>query len=152
LSSAKGGGHWSSPGKPYRKYADSTLAFMMARMALRSAAIMLLLTIGSGMVSYSNGEGGSGSQIDAIRGASILAPFNMLDAFAARARTSVSAVAEAGVGVSTGMNRGGAVASGDWVLEVLQKKDGEKPPPKMSRTWMQIMCWSTVTNLGAISR
>jgi hypothetical protein len=40
----QGGGHQSCLGKPYMKYTDSTLAFMMDRMALRSAAIVLSST------------------------------------------------------------------------------------------------------------
>jgi hypothetical protein len=103
------------------------------------------------MVLYFSSEGGSGSGIDDVRGASVLALFNRLDMVATRARTSISAVAKAGVGVSSGKNRGGAMAARDWVLEVLQKKDGEKSAPSISPTGMQRMCWSTVAKAGAIS-
>jgi hypothetical protein len=53
------------------------------------------------MISYSSGEGVSGSLIDSIRGASVVALLNRFDAVAASARTSASAVADAGVGVSS---------------------------------------------------
>jgi hypothetical protein len=105
------------------------------------------------MASYSSGKGAHGRRIDAVRGDSVLAPLDRLDAVAARARTSISAVAKAGVGVSSGTHRGGvgAMDSRAMVLEVLQKKDGEKAAPKMSRTGMQNMCWITVAKPGAIS-
>jgi hypothetical protein len=85
-------GGWASgvAGEAIRKHTNSTLTFMAARMASRSAAIMLSTmkvmwweplsnTAGSGefrrsrtrcvlVVSYSSDEGGSGSRIDAIRG------------------------------------------------------------------------------------
>jgi hypothetical protein len=103
------------------------------------------------MVSYSSGEGGSGSRINAIRGAIVVALLNRLDAVVASARTSVSAVAEPGVGVSSGTNRGEIVATRALVSEVLQKKDGEKPASNIIPTGMQIMCWSTVDKAGDLS-
>jgi hypothetical protein len=86
------------------------------------------------MISYSSDEGGSGSRIDAIRGAIVVSLLNRLDAFAASARTSISAVADAGVGVSYRTNRGEAVEARALHLEVLQKKEGDKPALKISPT------------------
>jgi hypothetical protein len=84
-------------------------------------------------------------------GASILALLNCLNAVAARARTSISAVAEAGVNMSSGTNRGDAVAARDRVSEVFQKKDGKKPATKIILTGMQSMCCIKVANAGYIS-
>jgi hypothetical protein len=55
----------------------------------------------------SRGVGGSGRRMEAVGGASVFALLNRYEALVARAPTSVSTVADAGVGGSLVMNRGG---------------------------------------------
>jgi hypothetical protein len=62
--------------------------------------------------------------MEAVIRASVLAPLNISEALAASALASVSTVADAGVGVVSGMNRGEAVAARALHSEVLQKKEG----------------------------
>jgi hypothetical protein len=65
--------------------------------------------------------------MDAFSGSSILALLNMSDTLAPRARTSISVVADAGVGVSSGTNRKEAVTARSIHSEVIQKKRGGRP-------------------------
>jgi hypothetical protein len=87
----------------------------------------------------------------AVSGAIAFAFLNRSGALAARARTSISAVAATGVGVSSGMSRAEAVVASALHSEVLQKKEGEKPAPKINPMGMYSMRWSTVANAGAMS-
>jgi hypothetical protein len=60
-------------------------------------------------------------------GGRALALLNRSDLVAASTRTSTSAVADEGIGVSSGTNVGEVVAASALHSEVLQKKEGEKP-------------------------
>jgi hypothetical protein len=60
-------------------------------------------------------------------------------------------VADAGVDVVSGMNMGEGVPSRALHSEVLQKKEGGNPTPKMSPTRMQSTCSRSVVNAGDMS-
>jgi hypothetical protein len=65
--------------------------------------------------------------MEAISGASVLAPVNISDALAVISHTSVNTVADEGMGIVSGTNSGEAVAARALVSEVSQKNEGEKP-------------------------
>jgi hypothetical protein len=88
--------------------------------------------------------------MEAVCGAIDFALLSRSEALVARARTSISMVTGAGVGVSSVMNRGEDVAASALHSDVLQKKEGGAAP-KISPNGMQIMCCSTVAKAGAVS-
>jgi hypothetical protein len=82
--------------------------------------------------------------------ASDLAPVNKPEAPAESDQTSVSAVVYEGAIIFSGMHIGEDVATSSLISEMLPKKDGDEPAPKMSPIGMQSMCNNTVVNPGAM--
>jgi hypothetical protein len=95
---------------------------------------------------------GSMSRMESVSGVSVMAPVSNPEAPAASECMYISMVTDKGVGIVSGMNRGGAVTTSALISEVLKKNEGEKPVPKMSPIGIQSMCSTTVLNAGAMSR